>query len=218
LVTVSRNWFVAGHNYPAGEKEAMLLLIGGAARTGKGILSRRLLLEMHQPYLSLDVVKMGLVNGLPSFGLDPEASALVIAEHLWPLVRAMAVNMVETDVHYCIEGEILPAHAAELRQRFPGQVRACFLGYADIAPKHKLAQLREFGGHPNDWMAGYAEGDILELVEQNVVFSRYLREECGRLGIAYFDTSEHFEEALNHAMAYLMQGTLSKNGSSPFRS
>ncbi|MCW3095715.1 MAG: hypothetical protein JWL77_1333, partial [Chthonomonadaceae bacterium] len=175
----------------------MLLIIGGAARTGKSILSRRLLLETHQPYLSLDVLKMGLVNGLPSFGLDPEASAIAIAEQLWPLVKAMAVNMVETDVHYTIEGEILPKHADELALRFPKEVRAGFLGYADIVPRQKLAEIRKFGGHPNDWLTDYPDEDILELVEQNVEFSRYLQKECRRLGIPYFDTSESFDSVQN---------------------
>jgi len=186
----------------------MLLIIGGAARTGKGILSRRLLLETHQPYLSLDVLKMGLVNGVPSFGLDPEASAVAIAEQLWPLVRAMAVNMVETDVHYIIEGEILPEHADELAKRFPTEVRACFLGYAEIAPRRKLAEIRKFGGHPNDWLTDYPDEDVLELVEQNVEFSRYLQKECRRLGIPYCDTSESFDSAHNRAFTYLMQSSL----------
>jgi hypothetical protein len=182
---------------------AMVRIIGGAARTGKGILSRRLLLETQQPYLSLDVLKMGLVNGLPSFGLDPEASAITIARQLWPLVRAMAVNMVETDVHYIIEGEILPEHAHELARHYPDQIRACFLGYAEIAPRQKLAEIRAFSGHANDWMEDYTDEEILALVEENIAFSRYLREECGRLSLAYFDISEDFLEVHNRVIAYL---------------
>lgn len=181
----------------------MLIIIGGPGRTGKGILSRRLLAELHQPYLSLDVVKMGLVNGIPEYGVDPEESTSAVAEKLWPLVRAMAVNMLETDVHYIIEGEILPHHVVELSERFPGQVRACFLGYADITPEQKLREMREFAGNPNDWTVDSSDEYVLDVIYEFIAFSRSLREECVRLSIPYFDTSREFLPTLDRAAEYL---------------
>jgi hypothetical protein len=181
----------------------MLLIIGGAPRTGKGILARRLLVETHLPYLSLDVLKMGLVHAVPSLGIDPDASSIAVAEQLWPLVRAMAVNMIETGVPYIIEGEILPKHVEELDRLHPGEVRACFLGYADIEPDQKLREIREFGGHPNDWTSTSADAEVLELIENAIEFSRHLSDECARLGIAYFDTSHGFLPTLDRAATYL---------------
>ena len=49
----------------------MLLFIGGAARTGKGILVRRLLVERHISYFSLDVLKMALRVGRLNTRLIP---------------------------------------------------------------------------------------------------------------------------------------------------
>jgi hypothetical protein len=184
----------------------VLLIVGGAPRTGKGILARRLLVETQLPYLSLDILKMGLVHAIPSLGVDPDASSIVVAEQLWPLVRAMAVNMIETGVPYIIEGEILPGHVGELEQLHPGEVRACFLGYADIAPRQKLREIREFGGHPNDWTSTSPDAEVLDLIENAIGFSRYLSEECARLGIAYFDTSRDFHETLDRVAGYLRAG------------
>ena len=181
----------------------MLLIIGGPGRTGKGMLSRRLMVELQQPYLSLDVVKMGLVNGVPEYGVDPEESTSAVAEKLWPLVRGMAVNMLETDVHYIIEGEILPHHAADLREQFPGKVRACFLGYAEIESDRKLGEIREFAGQPNDWTESSSDEYVLEVIRESITFSRALCEECARLNIPYFDTSHAFLPTLNQAAAYL---------------
>jgi hypothetical protein len=181
----------------------VLLIIGGPGRTGKGILSRRLMVELQQPYLSLDVVKMGLVNGVPEYGVDPEESTSAVAEKLWPLVRAMAVNMLETNVHYIIEGEILPHHAVELAGRFPGMVRACFLGYADVEPEQKLREIREFAGQPNDWTEYSSDEYVLDVIRESIVFSRSLREECARLKIPYFDTSREFLPTLDRAAEYL---------------
>ena len=45
--------------------QPMLIFIGSTARTGKGMLVRRLLAEMQPPFLSLDVLKMGLERGWP---------------------------------------------------------------------------------------------------------------------------------------------------------
>jgi hypothetical protein len=183
----------------------MLLIIGGAPRTGKGIIAGRLLVERQMPYLSLDILKMGLVNALPSLGVDPDASSIAVAEQLWPLVRAMAINMIETGVPYIIEGEILPKHVEELDQLHPGAVRACFLGYAEITPAQKLREIRTFAGHPNDWTASSPDAEVLELVENAIEFSHYLSDECARLGIAYFDTSHDFLAALDRATQYLLR-------------
>ena len=56
----------------------MLLFIGGAARTGKGMLVRRLLVERRMPYLSLDVLKMGLARGVPEYDIDPDAGGIIV--------------------------------------------------------------------------------------------------------------------------------------------
>ena len=56
-----------------GGVNGMIHYIGGAARCGKGILVRRLLTDLHLPYLSLDVLKMGLTRGLPELAFDPDA-------------------------------------------------------------------------------------------------------------------------------------------------
>jgi hypothetical protein len=181
----------------------MLLIVGGAPRTGKGIIARRLLVETRMPYLSLDVLKMGLVHAVPSLGVDPDASSIAVSEQLWPLVRAMAVNMIETGVPYIIEGEILPKHVDELGRLHPGEVRACFLGYAGIEPQRKLREVREFGGHPNDWTSTSPDAEELGLIEDAIGFSRYLSDECARLGIAYFDTSRDFLPTLDRAATYL---------------
>ena len=73
----------------------MLLFIGGAARTGKGILARRLLAEMQLPYLSIDVLKMGLARGVPEYAINPDAGGIIVAEKLWPLVREMSISLLQ---------------------------------------------------------------------------------------------------------------------------
>ena len=180
----------------------MLLFIGGAARTGKGILVRRLLAEMHLPYLSLDVLKMGLARGVPEFAIDPDAGGMQVAERLWPLVREMSMSLLDQRVDYVMEGEILPKHVDALRHRYPSQIKACFLGYCTIAPAQKLHEIRVHAGSPNDWPQSYADADLLTIITREIAFSQVLQAECARYHFRYFDTSRQFMQTLDEVVAF----------------
>lgn len=184
----------------------MLTFIGGAARTGKGILVRRLLAERHLPFLSLDVLKMGLARGLPEYALDPDAGAMRVAERLWPLVREMSQNLLMERLDYVFEGEILPGHVAALRQVYPTQIQACFLGYCTIDPAQKLVEIRAHGGHANDWPQETTDDGLLAIIQREITFSQYLQAECARLDFPYFDMSEQFLPRLDAVAAYILSG------------
>jgi hypothetical protein len=181
----------------------VLLFIGGAARTGKGILVRRLLAERHISYFSLDVLKMGLARGVPEYEIDPDAGGIVVGERLWPLVREMSFNLLGEGVDYAIEGELLPKHVAALQQAYPGQIRACFLGYTTITPEQKLHDIRTYAGHPNDWSSDYSDPELLDIIVKMIEFSRYLKEECATHHLPYFDTSDQFVATLGRVVAYV---------------
>lgn len=182
----------------------MLYFLGGASRAGKSKLARRLLIERQLPYLSLDILLMGIANGVPSYGHNPDESALVRGEQMWPLIRAMGVNILETDVDYVLEGDILlPRHVTELKQAHGEVVKACFIGYTEVPVKQKLDDIRTKGGEANDWLQGSPDEYVRDLVERNTVFSVYLRDECARYGLRYFDGSHDFLGALDAAFGYL---------------
>jgi len=181
----------------------MLLFIGGAARTGKGMLVRRLLVEMQMPFLSIDVLKMGLARGMPEYGLDPDAGCIIVAEKLWPLVREMSINLLGEGVDYALEGELLPQHVDALRHNNPSQIKACFLGYATITPTQKLHDIRTYSGHPNDWPSTYADSALLNIITREIAFSQYLMDACARYSMRYFDMSHDFLQTLDQVVAYV---------------
>ena len=84
-----------------------------------------------------------------------------------------------------------------------GDARACFVGYLNIEPRQKLAEIRRHSGHPNDWLNEHSDEEVLDLVEENIQFSRYLSEECDRLGFRYFDCSTDFEGTVEAVVTYL---------------
>ena len=187
-------------------KESLLVFIGGAARTGKGILVRRLLVERQMSYLSLDVLKMGLTRGVPEYEIDPDAGGMLVGERLWPLVREMSLSLLAEGVDYVLEGELLPKHVAALRQEYPEQIRACFLGYTAITPEQKLRAIRSHAGHPNDWPSAYSDSALLNIIIEMIAFSHYLRDECAKYDLRYFDTSYRFVETLDQVIAYVCAG------------
>ncbi len=167
------------------------------------MLAWRLLAESRLPYLSLDVLKMGLTRGVPAFPIDPDAGAIEVAERLWPLIREMSRSLLFDQVPYVFEGELLPKHVAALRDEYPSQVRGCFLGYCDIAPEQKLRDIRAHAGYPNDWPATYTDAMLLPIIRREIAFSQYLRAECMAYDLPYFDTSEKFEETLEQVAKYV---------------
>lgn len=183
----------------------MLYLVGGASRAGKSTLARRLLAREGIPYFSIDVLMMGLVNGWPEFGLDPETPSEVRGEKLWPIVRAMAVNLLEeapTHPTYLLEGDsLLPKHVAALADEYGDAIKTCFIGYACVQPEEKLREIRR--SEPG-WSSHYTHQQALDFVEQMVRYSAYLQAECAALGLWYLDCSAGIAPTIDDAMAYLV--------------
>jgi hypothetical protein len=168
----------------------MLYLLGGASRAGKSTIARRCLSRDRIPYFSLDVLMMGLANGWPTCGVDPNTSSETRASRLWPVIRAMAVNLLEEErVHpsYLLEGDVLlPRDAVELASEYPGRVRSCFVGYTRADPVSKLRSIR--AAEP-DWYDYAPDAEALAFLGEQVDFSRYLERECAAHAIPYFDVS-----------------------------
>jgi hypothetical protein len=182
----------------------MLYIIGGVSRSGKSILARRLLSDLGISYFSLDILMMGFANGFPTFGVRPEDSNLKISNQLWPIVKSMAINIIETSLDYTLEGDsIMPQQVAELRNKYSADIRACFLGYSHINCKNKLADIRKSEGLMNDWINKWSDNQILDYINRMKLSSRELEQQCDQLKLKYFDGSNGFIEMEDRAVAYL---------------
>lgn len=186
----------------------MLYLLGGAPRAGKSTVARRLVTESGVPYFSLDYLMMGLANGLPLSGVDADdPDEARVADRMWPVVRPMATAMLENGEEYLLEGvHLFPRFVWELQQAWPGQVRSCFLGYADADVQRKAAELRRFPPGPNDWMSEFDDGEIARSVAAFKALSTLIRDECTRYGLRYIESSADFPGAVAEAVAYFKTG------------
>lgn len=85
----------------------MILLIAGASHTGKTLLAQRLLEKTKMPYLSMDLLKMGLIRS-GATQLTPESDDQDLIQLLWPIVREMIKTAIENKQHLIVEGCYLP--------------------------------------------------------------------------------------------------------------
>ena len=100
----------------------MIVLIAGASHTGKTALAQRLLERYGYPYLSLDLLKMGLIrSGYTDLTpMDDDK----LTEYLWPVAREMVKTAIENGQDLIVEGCYIPFDwAKDLDEPYRSEVR-----------------------------------------------------------------------------------------------
>jgi hypothetical protein len=184
----------------------MLYILGGTARAGKSTIAARFLAETGIPYFCLDVLMMGLARGLPELGIDPEDDEQHVARMPWPVVEDMAHTMVENEEDYLFEGvQLRPQDVADLCLQLPGQVHACFIGFAETDPQAKFEEIRRYGGGPGDWLRELDDATVMTEVKRLIAQSQRIRDECERLGLRYFEIGTDRASAISEVAGYLIE-------------
>lgn len=184
----------------------MLFLIGGASRSGKTLVARKILADKRIPYLSLDWLMMGFNDGIPDYGIHHLLWPDEIAQKLSPFLDGMIDCMLVDGMDYVIEGEaMLPEHVANLvKNKGPDKIRAVFLGYTEIEAEEKAALVKTHTSGENDWLTGKSDEYIRDHVTNMVAYSNMIKAGCAEHGLTYLDTSADFPAAIEAAAAYLV--------------
>jgi hypothetical protein len=183
----------------------MLYIIGGASRSGKTLLSRRAVVERQIPYFPLDALFGALARGVPQLGVAYENTLMERPHKMWPVAQHMFSFFLEEEKNFLIEGDsILPSQIDELLKQGK-QIRCCFLGYTALTKDEKLALVRKHNQGETDWTRGISDEEMLKMVDEMIQFSKYLKDECAKYGLAYFDVSHDFEGVRAKAFEYLFE-------------
>ena len=84
----------------------MIILITGASHTGKTLSAQKLLERYGYTYLSIDILKMGLIrSGYTT--LTPEDD-IELEAFMWPILREMIKTAIENEQDLIIEGSYIP--------------------------------------------------------------------------------------------------------------
>lgn len=170
------------------------------------MIARRFMAETNVPYFSLDFLMMGLYQGIPELGVGPLRPCKEVAIKQWPILKGMCETIVYNGMDYLIEGDsILPVQVAELMQKEPDKVKACFIGYANISAGAKLHEIRECQVEPNDWLRKHTDEFILDFVTGNIEFSIEFQTDCSKYQIPYYDCSSDFRRTQDQVLTYLKE-------------
>ena len=184
----------------------MLYIISGASRSGKTLIAKKLLTKKGLTYLSLDWLVMGFTNGIPQYGIHDKLMPDEIAERAWPFLKAMIESMIYVGTDCVIEGEaLLPEILVELRDRYPDELKICFLGFTKIAVAEKVRELKSYKTNGNDWLLEEPDAYIQDHIQNMIAYSKRIKGSCIKNQIAYFDTSEDLPGVCTKAIRYLLE-------------
>jgi len=181
----------------------MLYILGGASRSGKTLFSRRVVVEKQIPYFPLDALVGALAHGAPQFGVQYKDSFVDRANKLWPLATHLFDMLLNEERDYLIEGDSLIPSLVNQLITAGKSARCCFLGYAELNKEEKLSLVRQYHQEQIDWTRGISDEEMLPMIEDMIQFSKYLKEECAKYGVKYFDVSHDFEGVRNSAFEHL---------------
>ncbi len=181
----------------------MLYILGGASRSGKSIIARRFVSEKQIPFFCLDVLITSLQE-IPSLDIKHGQPIISKSEKLWPVVKPLLTHLFREELNYLIEGDgILPSKIAELIKDFSNEIKACFVGFSEISLQDKFKKIKEFGENKDDWTKRVSDEKLMSNIEDMIMFSKYLKSECNKYNIRYFDSSDNFCEYLENVFQYL---------------
>lgn len=104
-------WMEKRRNPNAKGESKTIILITGASHTGKTLLAQKLLKKYQYPYLSIDLLKMGLIRSKHT-NLTPDDDEELEA-YLWPIIREIIKTAIENKQNLIVEGCYIPSYWKE---------------------------------------------------------------------------------------------------------
>ena len=182
----------------------MIILLGGAMRTGKTTIARRLVETLRISTISTDDIVEMLRDGAPQLGIhadmDPTARYPLLEPFLDGLVRAR----IESREPLIVEGDAFsPRWAARARDEHPADVRPYFVGELTIEPALKLRYMRDHTATQGGWLADESPETHDWALRRIFEISRENEAACRELDIPFFDIGADFNASVERVVRCL---------------
>ena len=121
----------------------MIILIAGATHTGKTLLAQKLLEKYKIPYLSEDLLKMGLIrSGYTK--LTPEDDR-ELTDFLWPVIREIIKTAIENRPSLIIEGGYIPFDwRNSFEEKYLSEIKYCCLVMSESYIQNNFDSVKEY--------------------------------------------------------------------------
>lgn len=172
----------------------MIFLILGPSHAGKTLLAHKLMCNAHITYLSLDLVKMGLIRSSHT-----DVSVLddkKIGELLWPIAKEIIKTAIENRQDLIVEGAYIPYNFKEDFTPFEQeQIQECCLV---MSKEYIISHAQDIRSHENAIEWRKVKGvNFNELIVDN----EEALKACRSLGLDYVVSHDSF--ALEDALMFL---------------
>lgn len=183
----------------------MFYIVGGCSRSGKSMLAERMRVRHGIPWFPLDALMMGLHLGAPELDVHPDGHDLAIGDRMWPIVEPILDHFIFDRHDYLVEGvNLRPQTVARFIRDADEPVRACFLGYPDVATDAKASDVARHTGPPIDWLMRTGADNVRRHLDASRSLSRILRDDCASVAIPFVDTGPDFAAGIAAAERILI--------------
>lgn len=120
----------------------MIIIISGTTHTGKTVLAQKMLEKYKYPYLSEDLLKMGLIRSGQT-KLTPEQDR-EMTPYLWGIVKEIIKTAVENNQNLIVEGCYVPFDwKSDFDEKYLPNIKAYFLIMTENYIKKNFRLIKE---------------------------------------------------------------------------
>ena len=177
----------------------MHIIIAGCARSGKTTLSL-MLKEKGYVHYKMDSIKRGICEAYNLKYDNWDNVSIIMATIINRMIKDQT-----TDTNYLKENYLFDIpflYPKDLSLIDTSNTIIIFLGYPNLSIEENFHNIREYD-HDNYWTKNVSDDELKSMCKENIDFSIYLKDECLRYNIPYFDTSYNREEVLNDVIKYV---------------
>jgi 2-phosphoglycerate kinase len=186
------------------EDNPMLLIIGGAPRTGKTTLARRLSKEHGYVHLPVDGVVHAFGKAYPRLKIDHlTGDDPSVIRRLAPFLYEQIFWHMKEKIPLIVDGYHL---GPKTLTEFVPDVswRAVFLVYPEINAEKLLKKVRSNEGS-NEWTCKRNNEELLSFLRDFIKTSDYVRKECGQTDIPFIEVGEDLQASAKAAEKILLE-------------
>lgn len=174
----------------------MHVIIAGAARSGKTTLSL-MLNKYGYTHYKMDSIKRGICESYKLVYDDWEGVSPIMCKIINRIIQDN-----KTDTNFGMEKYLFDTpflYPKDIEMIDTSETKVIFIGYAHIDVEEELGLIRKYDKE-NFWTNKISDDELRKWTYDNIEFSKYLENECEKLGIPYYDTSKDRDTVLNKAL------------------
>ena len=167
----------------------MIYILTGIAKSGKSLISKKIVDTYLIPLISTDDIMMNLHRTSTIPDLDIHASDRSVAYKLEPFILKLITEYIENRKDLLIEGvHFNTSFSKKLLSRYPKDIKIIYMGYKDVTVEDKTNELYQFQNQiDNPWIFDHQGQSVQEIVSYMIKESNRIYEECFKEELLYIE-------------------------------